>query len=228
VASSGEIVDPTPSRVLSVLQIVFFREADLDPLKHQGSCDHPNGMMIVKGPRAIRGHSWPATTRSRGPSIVVVNDHGACEEVLQGAANAFTSPLLLAALAESTTEERLGRSMGTFAAVQTAGVVSAPLIGGLAGAIDIRLAFLVPAAVALLLAFSFQTTSLPMVVPDTVSLVPPQPSASLKPAKIFLKLGAFPKQRPLLPRRSKKTPNQAPLWSSTAALSSIRGATKKR
>lgn len=85
-ASSGEIVDPTPSRVLSVLQIVFFREADLDPLKHQGSCDHPNGMMIVKGPRAIRGHSWPARTRSRGASIVVVNDHGACEEVLQGAA----------------------------------------------------------------------------------------------------------------------------------------------
>jgi len=85
VASSGEIVDPTPSRVLSVLQVVFFRGADLDPLKHQGSCDHPNGMMIVKGPRAIRGHSWLATTRSRGASIVVVNDHGACEEVLQGA-----------------------------------------------------------------------------------------------------------------------------------------------
>jgi len=70
----------------------------------------------------------------------------------QGVCNAFTTPLLLAALAESVPLYALGRSMGTFAAVQTAGVVSAPLIGGLAGAIDIRLAFLVPAAVALLLA----------------------------------------------------------------------------
>src|SRR3954452_8708884 len=48
-----------------------------------------------------------------------------------GAANAFTSPLLLAALAASTSEERLGRGMGTFAAVQTAGMVMAPLCGGL-------------------------------------------------------------------------------------------------
>jgi MFS family permease len=70
----------------------------------------------------------------------------------QGTCNAFTTPLLLAALAETTAAVTLGRAMGTFAAVQTAGVVSAPLIGGLAGAVDERLAFLVPAAVALALA----------------------------------------------------------------------------
>lgn len=70
----------------------------------------------------------------------------------QGICNAFTTPLLLAALAESAAAASLGRSMGTFAAVQTAGVVSAPLCGGLAGAVDERLAFLVPAAVALALA----------------------------------------------------------------------------
>src|SRR3954464_8412896 len=71
---------------------------------------------------------------------------------LQGAANAFTTPLLLAAVAEATPEAELGRAMGTFAAVQTAGIVSAPLVGGLAGEIDYRLAFIAPAAVALLLA----------------------------------------------------------------------------
>jgi MFS family permease len=71
---------------------------------------------------------------------------------LQGAANAFTTPLLLAALAESVPEQTLGRSMGTFAAVQTAGVVSAPLLGGLAGEADFRLAFVIPAGVALVLA----------------------------------------------------------------------------
>jgi MFS family permease len=71
---------------------------------------------------------------------------------LQGAANAFTTPLLLSAVAEATPEAELGRAMGTFASVQTAGVVSAPLVGGLAGALEYRLAFVVPAAVALLLA----------------------------------------------------------------------------
>jgi MFS family permease len=71
---------------------------------------------------------------------------------LQGAANAFTTPLLLATLAEATADAELGRTMGTFAAVQTAGIVSAPLVGGLAAEVDYRLAFLAPAAVALLLA----------------------------------------------------------------------------
>ena len=70
----------------------------------------------------------------------------------QGTCNAFTTPLLLAALAETTAAATLGRTMGTFAAVQTLGIVSAPLCGGLAGAIDERLAFIVPAAVALGLA----------------------------------------------------------------------------
>jgi MFS family permease len=71
---------------------------------------------------------------------------------LQGASNAFTSPLLLAALAEASTSERLGRSVGTFASVQTAGMVMAPLCGGLIGAIDPRLAFAVPGVAALVLA----------------------------------------------------------------------------
>jgi MFS family permease len=70
---------------------------------------------------------------------------------VQGAANAFTSPLMLAGLADATPEEELGRAMGTFAAVQTVGVVSAPLIGGLAGSVDYRLAFVAAAAAALVL-----------------------------------------------------------------------------
>jgi MFS family permease len=71
---------------------------------------------------------------------------------IQGAANAFTTPLVLAALADSTEERDIGRAMGTFAAVQTAGVVGAPLVGGLAGAVDYRLAFVVAALAAIGLA----------------------------------------------------------------------------
>ena len=71
---------------------------------------------------------------------------------LQGAANAFLTPLLLAALAGSTPEGAVGRSVGTFAAVQTAALVASPLVGGLAGEISWRLAFLAPAVAALALA----------------------------------------------------------------------------
>jgi MFS family permease len=71
---------------------------------------------------------------------------------LSGAANAFLTPLVLAGLAEVTPSERLGRSVGTFAAVQTAAIALSPLCGGLLGAIDWRLAFLAPAVVAVPLA----------------------------------------------------------------------------
>jgi MFS family permease len=69
-----------------------------------------------------------------------------------GASNAFLTPLVLAGLADVTPQERLGRSVGTFGAVQTAAIALSPLCGGLLGEIDWRLAFLAPAAVALALA----------------------------------------------------------------------------
>lgn len=70
---------------------------------------------------------------------------------LQGVANAFTTPLLLAALAGSVVPERLGRALGWFGSLQAAGQTSAPLFGGLAAELDWRLAFGGAAVVALLL-----------------------------------------------------------------------------
>lgn len=71
---------------------------------------------------------------------------------LQGLANAFTTPLLLAALAASVESDRLGRALGWFGSLQAAGQTSAPLFGGLAAEVDWRLSFGGAAAVALLLA----------------------------------------------------------------------------
>ena len=71
---------------------------------------------------------------------------------LQGVANAFTTPLLLSALAADTRPEKLGRTMGAFASVQTAAIVVAPLVGGIAGEADLRLVFIGPALAALALA----------------------------------------------------------------------------
>jgi MFS family permease len=72
---------------------------------------------------------------------------------LSGTANAFLTPLLLAGLAEVVPRGSLGRAVGTFAAVQTAAIALAPAVGGLLGEIDWRLAFVTPAAVAVVLAF---------------------------------------------------------------------------
>nr|BFF04205.1 MFS transporter [Streptoalloteichus tenebrarius] len=60
---------------------------------------------------------------------------------VQGAANAFTTPLLLAALAGITPRERLGRTLGLFASLQAAGQTTAPLVGGLAAEASWRWAF---------------------------------------------------------------------------------------
>jgi MFS family permease len=70
---------------------------------------------------------------------------------LQGVANAFTTPLLLAALGSTVSPERLGRALGWFGSLQAAGQTAAPLVGGLAAELDWRLAFVGVTLVAVLL-----------------------------------------------------------------------------
>jgi predicted MFS family arabinose efflux permease len=60
---------------------------------------------------------------------------------LQGVANAFTTPLLLAAVGAAVPGNRLGRALGWFGSLQAAGQTSAPLVGGVAAEADWRLAF---------------------------------------------------------------------------------------
>ena len=71
---------------------------------------------------------------------------------VQGVANAFTTPLLLATLAAITPRARLGRALGVFAAMQAAGQTSGPLVGGLAAEATWRLAFVGVAVTAAVLA----------------------------------------------------------------------------
>ena len=72
---------------------------------------------------------------------------------LQGIANAFTTPLLVAAIFDAVPEARLGHALGRFGGMQAVGMALAPLAGGIAGAINYRLAFVVCAALACALAF---------------------------------------------------------------------------
>ena len=71
---------------------------------------------------------------------------------LQGVANAFTTPILLAALSDLAGPQRLGRTLGLFGSVQAAGLTFAPVVGGLAAAVDWRLAFWITMLTALGLA----------------------------------------------------------------------------
>jgi MFS family permease len=70
---------------------------------------------------------------------------------LQGVANAFTTPILMAALAEVTNPQRLGRALGLFGSVQAAGLSFAPVIGGLLAIVNWRLGFVVTLVAALAL-----------------------------------------------------------------------------
>jgi MFS family permease len=74
-----------------------------------------------------------------------------------GSANAFLSPILLAALSEVVAPAVLGRTVGTFAAAQTAGLMLAPILGGLLGELSWRFAFVLVAAVSAVLALPRQT-----------------------------------------------------------------------
>ena len=94
--------------------------------------------------------------------------------VLQGCANAFTTPLLLATLAAMTPQPKLGRALGAFGALQAAGQTSAPLIGGLAAEADWRLAFLAIALVAALLGA--------VGLPDAARTIPADTGARLRDA----------------------------------------------
>jgi MFS family permease len=69
----------------------------------------------------------------------------------QGTANAFTTPLLLAAVRATVPDERLGRANGWYSSLQAAGQTFAALLGGLAADIDWRLAFVGVAVVAAVL-----------------------------------------------------------------------------
>ena len=79
------------------------------------------GYALASVATALAPDDWRVPGRPRGP----------------GVANAFTTPLVMAALADVVPRERLGRSIGTFAGVQAAGISFAPLLGGLAAEVSL-------------------------------------------------------------------------------------------
>ena len=88
-------------------------------------------------------------------------------------------------MAASSPEGAVGRTVGTFAAVQTTALVASPLIGGLAGEISWRLAFLAPAVAALALA------ALPLPGASEAQADPPRLRSALTARVGWLSTAAF-------------------------------------
>ena len=119
-------------------------------------------LMLVSGTLAER---WGRERTMRWSLVLFAVASAACALVgdlgwlfaaraLQGCANAFTTPLLLAAITDLVPRDRLGRALGLFAGMQAAGQAASPLVSGLATLLDWRLAFVVPTVVAAALALT--------------------------------------------------------------------------
>lgn len=70
---------------------------------------------------------------------------------VQGVANAFTTPVLIAVLADLVPAGRIGRTLGTFGAFQAAGQAFAPFVGGVCAHLGWRWGFVASAVMAAVL-----------------------------------------------------------------------------
>lgn len=106
----------------------------------------------VGAERVVRAGYVAYGTAALGCALAPSIEYFIGGRAIMGAANAFLSPLLLAALSEKVPPAVLGRSVGTFASVQVAGLTLAPVLGGAFGEISWRLAFGLVAGVSAALA----------------------------------------------------------------------------
>ena len=106
--------------------------------------DHP---LLRHGLRGVLEAAGVTVVAALAPNVAVFF----AARAVGGALNAFFTPILLAALAESTPAGRLGEVVGVYAGFQSFGSLLAPLVGGLAADVNWRLAFLLVAAVSLTL-----------------------------------------------------------------------------
>lgn len=117
-------------------------------------------MLLISG---TLGERWGRSRTVRGTYLVYVVASIVCAlapnlqvfllgRALQGVANAFITPLLVAGLAEIVAPERFGRAVGVYSSFQAVGGGLAPVLGGIAADFNWRWAFVGTAVVALLLA----------------------------------------------------------------------------
>jgi len=130
--------------------------------------------------RTVRGTYLLYAAASIGCALAPNLTFFIAARAVQGVANAFITPLLLAGLAETVPAERFGRQVGIYSSFQAFGGGLGPIIGGMAADTDWRYAFWGTMLVSLLLA-----TSPPAGEPRT-DTKPPQLRPLLTPRMITL------------------------------------------
>jgi len=104
--------------------------------------------------RTVRGTYLLYALASVGCALAPTLPIFIAARALQGVANAFITPLLLAGLAETVPAERFGRQVGIYSSFQAFGGGLGPIIGGIAADTSWRYAFWGTMAVSLLLALA--------------------------------------------------------------------------
>jgi MFS family permease len=111
--------------------------------------------------RTVRGTYLLYAVASIGCALAPTLTVFIAARALQGVANAFITPLLLAGLAETVPAERFGRQVGIYSSFQAFGGGLGPIVGGIAADTNWRYAFWGTMAVSLVLALAPPTGEAP-------------------------------------------------------------------
>lgn len=111
--------------------------------------------------RTVRGTYLLYAVASIGCALAPTLTVFIVARALQGVANAFITPLLLAGLAETVPAERFGRQVGIYSSFQAFGGGLGPIVGGIAADTNWRYAFWGTMAVSLVLALAPPTGEAP-------------------------------------------------------------------
>ncbi len=159
----GAAIGPMGGGALPIIFAILMGAFDVD--RATLSLALPAYMFPYAAVQLISGSISDLTSR-RSSILLGFSAYGACTmlaglswsfevfilaQVLQGATNAFTTPLLMATLGDVMPAERTGRTMGMFSTLNMAGASGAPLLAGLLAGTSWRLVYIVVALIAWLL-----------------------------------------------------------------------------
>jgi MFS transporter, ACDE family, multidrug resistance protein len=156
----GAAIGPMGGGALPIIFAILMGAFDVD--RATLSLALPAYMFPYAAVQLISGSISDLTSR-RSSILLGFSAYGACTmlaglswsfeifllaQVLQGAMNAFTTPLLMATLGDVMPQERTGRTMGMFSTLNMAGASGAPLLAGLLAGTSWRLVYIVVGLIA--------------------------------------------------------------------------------
>jgi MFS transporter, ACDE family, multidrug resistance protein len=156
----GAAIGPMGGGALPIIFAILMGAFDFD--RATLSLALPAYMLPYALVQIVSGSISDLTSR-RSSILIGFSAYGACtmlaglswsfeifilSQILQGATNAFTTPLLMATLGDVMPRERTGRTMGMFSTLNMAGASGAPLLAGLLAGTSWRLVYIIVGLIA--------------------------------------------------------------------------------